>query len=493
MKGYFGLMMFLLLISGVFASFSVSSFNVSPAQVAPGQFGTVTFVVTNGDAANSVQGITLEMSKSQYIIMDNRVIIGDLGPGSTVTLTLPFRVDPEAPSGIYPIDISVYGIAKAAFGTGTESQHKKVLMTIKVVRQPALQLSLEEGQINEISDEVLLIKNSGGAARKIYIRIMNANLGFLNQDVVYVESVDKNVSLPVIIDARDANEGSQKIQFAITYEDELGNIYSETRELPISIKKESGDFIFTQTSQLITGKEGKMKLQLKNEGDNAQDIRLSITSNNIQLVGISEYKVGDLRRGEAKVFEMPMLANVPPGSNVVKFNIKWVENGQNRESTRNVPIKVSSDADVGVYFDAKPTPLYSNGEYTISVTVSNLGSYPIEATTATFSSDALQLLSIQPEQYIGGLNKDDFSSVQYKVRTKDLAPGTYPMAITVKYRDASGEWVQKTVTANVGILQQPAQAGEGIEMLAVVVIIAIAAVYWLFLRPKQPAKVPVKR
>jgi len=486
-KMYVALMAFMFLLSGVFASFSVSSVTVSPTQASPGQFGTITFVITNADTLNSVQGVTMEVRKSDYITMTNQLVIGDLGPGSTTTLSVPFRVEQNTPTGIYTIDITVYGLSKIPSGTGTQSESKKIASTVKVIVPPALQFSLDNNHLTEISSTNLIIRNDGGIAKKVYISIANSDIGLLNQDVIYVDQLGKNATIPIGIDARNAQEGSQKLQLKITYEDELGNSYNTSRDLSISIKKESGDFVFTQESSIVTGKESKVKVRIKNEGDDAQDIRLSIASSNIQLVGVSELQIGNLKRGESAIVEVPLLANVEPGTTSANFDLKWVENGQSREGTKSVPIKVSSDADVGVYFEAKPTPLYPNSEYTISVTVSNLGSYPIEATTTTFSSDAFELLSIQPEQYIGGLSKDDFSSVQYKVRTKDIAPGTYPLSIKVKYRDASGEWVEKTKSINVSVLPQPAQKNGSIETIVITIVVVLALVYWFVLRPKKTA------
>ncbi len=477
------LLMLLLLLPGVFASFSIANYSVSPVQVKPGEFGTVNIIVTNQDISNSAEGIKIEITPGSYITMEREIAVGDLSEGAALTLSIPFKVEGWAPTGIYPINLDIYGQVAKSSG-GMESVHKKVLATIKVVNPPALQLSMERSQISEVGEETITVKNNGGTAKKVYISIANSGIGFLNQDVIYIDRLDDNASIPVTIDARSAEEGAQKIQFTLAYEDELGNSYSETRSLPISIRKESGDFVFTQEGSVVTGRSDTLKIEVKNEGDDVQNLRFSTADANFQLVGISEFKVGDLKRGETKAVEVPVLAALEPGSKSISLNLKWIENSENREGEKSMPLKVSSNADVGVYFEAKPAPLYIDGEHTISVTVSNLGSYPIEATTTTFNSEAFELLSIQPEQYIGGLNKDDFSSVQYKVRVKNVLPGTYPMSITVKYRDASGEWATKNVTANVNVLNQPAKNNINIESVLVAVVIIGAVAYWFFIRKK---------
>ncbi|MEM0438001.1 MAG: hypothetical protein QXU54_01740, partial [Candidatus Micrarchaeia archaeon] len=320
--------------------------------------------------------------------------------------------------------------------------------------------------------------------KKVYLSVKSAGVGLAGQDVIYISQVAAETSVPVSIDARNAEEGPQKIEFAINYEDELGNSYSDVRSLPIIVKKESGDFVFTQLSSITTGKEGKVRLEMINYGDEIQNLRFSIDGNSVQLIGLSEYKMGDVGREERKVVEVPIIANVEPGTTPVKLKLKWTEKGQSRESTKVVPLRVSSDADVGVYLEAKPAPLYTNSEHTISITVSNLGSYPIQATTVSLSGEGIELLSIQPEQYVGGLSKDDFSSVQYKIRTND-AEGQHPLTITVRYKDASGEQMEKVVKTNVQVNRLVKQNGYGIELVVAALAVVGIAVYWLFFRQKK--------
>jgi hypothetical protein len=150
-------------------------------------------------------------------------------------------------------------------------------------------------------------------------------------------------------------------------------------------------------------------------------------------------------------------------------------------------LTISSDADVAVYLEAKPTPLYAGQEHTISVLVSNLGSYAIDNVDVEFNSDSLQSIDISDSQYIGSLNNDDFSTVQFKVRVDTVPEGEYPITLTINYRDKSGEWQSKTITEYVNIYTQPVSDGSGFFMLGAVVV--LAALGWFFFIRKKPAKV----
>ena len=96
----------------------------------------------------------------------------------------------------------------------------------------------------------------------------------------------------------------------------------------------------------------------------------------------------------------------------------------------------------------------------------------------------MRMVGIQPEQYIGGLESDDFSSVQYKVRVNNLAAGTYPAKVIVKFRDASGKWITLEEDANIAISEPPPQEFPLIPLLVVLAVVA-AVVYWKFFRKKK--------
>jgi hypothetical protein len=391
----------------------------------------------------------------------------------------------NAQTGIYPINIDIYGQVAKSSG-GFENTLKTVVSTISIVNTPEMQLQLSKDEIGEVGEAIIYISNEGGVAKDVYISISNEDIGFLGRDVIYIDTIGENASISVTIDARNSAEGPQKLNLTMSYEDELGNSYSIYRSLPISIRKESGDLVFSQKSDIVTGEESILILEVKNEGDPIENLRFSLPENsNVELVGISEFNIGDLGRDETKTIQVPIIASTEPGSRQVSLDLKWVENNQNRISSKKMPLKVSSDAKVGVYLEAKPAPLYSDSEHTISITVSNLGSYPVEATTVEMASPAFSLLSIQPEQYIGGLNADDFSSVQYKIRTGSVPSGNYPINITVNYRDNGGEWKQETVTILASITQKPQENGNALGIIIPIVIVVVFIVYWFFIRKKQ--------
>ena len=151
-----------------------------------------------------------------------------------------------------------------------------------------------------------------------------------------------------------------------------------------------------------------------------------------------------------------------------------------KDGNRQVPITITSDGDVAVYLEAKPLPLTLGGEHTISALVSNLGSYNIENVDVMIESPALRSRDISDTQYIGGLQNDDFSTVQFQMAVNATSDGTYPVDITVNYRDQSGEWKSRTITHSISVYGMQSSGDSPLPLLFGVAVIAVAVWYFKF-------------
>lgn len=483
----------LLLFGYAFAGLAVSDFSVSPESIEPGGSGYITLTISNPSTTDTVDLVTVRVSSADALGANREFLVGDLEQGSSTVLTVPFRSSSTLPSGIYTVEVRAKGTTKTyeynpvteAVRTSTETIEKIATIPIKVVKKPILSVSLSSENLEDMSAETVTISNSGGKATSLRISIANAGIGFLNRDELYFGTVENSAQQQTTIDARGASEGAAKLSIRLTYLDEVGDEHTETKEIPITVKKAAGDFTFTQQAPIVTGKDETLTLAIINSGDDVQDLQLRFSDPNVVLRGLSRVEIGSLASGETKTVQVPLVANLQPGTNNVNVSLTWVERGENREGSISLPISVTSDSEVGVYLEANPTPLVSGGEHTLSVTVSNLGSYAIQGTTVELSSDAFQLLTVQSEQYIGGLEEDDFSSVQYKVRVNSLAPGTYDAGVLVRYKDASGRQVTQAKPLRITVAA-PQQQGDATGTLLLLAAIAAVVGYWYFRMRKKP-------
>jgi hypothetical protein len=300
--------------------------------------------------------------------------------------------------------------------------------------------------------------------------------------------VKDSAAVNITLDSRNADDGANDVVFTVRYQDELGNSLTEQKSMRITVKKESLDMDFIQKSEIFTGKDSTLVLGINNRGGKTlEDVKVSFGTTSLKLKDASEFKLGNIAPGQATEISLPVFADLTPGTNYVDFNVKYTDGNVEKEQTISVPLTITSDADVAVYITANPTPLGSGQEHTLSVLVSNLGSYEISNVDVSVSSAAFENLDVHSKEYIGSLDKGDFSTVQFKVKVKDLAEGNYPLNLTVNYRDKSGEWKTKAINDSVAI-HAPVQQANGLiyYILGLVALAAIALWYFKFRKKPQP-------
>jgi hypothetical protein len=486
----------LLLLGYAFAGLSISDYSVSPETIEPGGSGYITLTVSNPSTTDTVDLVTVSVSSADSLGANRQFAVGDLEQSSSTTLTVPFQSSLTLQSRVYTVDVKargtvqtyVYNAVTGDFKVQSSVVEKLATIPIKVVKEPVLSISLSSENLEDMTAETITVSNSGGAASSLRMSITNSGVGFLNTDEALFGTVENSAQQAVTIDARGASDGATKLSFLVTYRDELGEEHNETKEIPVTIKKGEGDFRFSQQAPVTTGKDDTLTMVVTNSGDAVSDLQLTFSaSSGVVLRGLNKVEIGDLASGESREISIPVVANLPPGTNSVNASLSWVEKGENREGSITIPLSVKSDSEVGVFLEANPTPLVSGGQHTLSVTVSNLGSYSIQGVTVEFASDSITLLTVQPEQYIGGLDKDDFSSVQYKVQVGNVQPGNYNATVKVSYKDASGARITDTKPVVIHI-EPAAQSGDGTGMLLLLAAIVAGAGYWYFRMRKPKAK-----
>jgi len=501
--------LFALMIIGLsFAGLSISDYELSPEVVEPGTSGFLQITVENtGTQTDTVENVAIVVSSNTGLGIDRSFVVGDLEAGSEVMISLPFSASEDVESGFYTVEVKASGrTLEYYYGSDgqlkskTESFEKHASIPIEVVEQPVITVSLGQESIEDITESTLTFTNAGGPAKRVEVILLNEGIGFLNAGKLYLDDLEVGATLEATIDARGAEEGATKLELQLTYQNELGTEVTEVLEIPITVKKTEGDFVFVQSEPVVSGDKDTLELVLTNEGNALSNVRITFGTEEVRLRGLNEYVVGSLGAGEAKALSIPLVADLAPGTQNVVLDVTWEESGENRVGSITLPLEIVSDATVGVYLEAKTNPLSAGSENTLSVTVSNLGTYDIQGTTVRLESEAFELNTIQPEQFIGELESDDYSSVQYDITMNRVEPGEYPAIVRVEFRDASGEWisVEKEIPITINGMsfsdaELEEQSGFGINLDIPVIIgtvIVGGVAYWLIKKRKK--KKPVQ-
>jgi len=479
---------FVLIFGLASAAISITSYDLSQPTFKPGTSGVITMTVANPISSSGASYRMTSISATVYpppeITMSGNIDIGDIEAGGSTLVSIPFAVKSGAKSGVYTVDLRFSGYSSSPTSTGQDVYSKSVTIPITVVDIPVFTFTSDKGVIGGIEDISLSMANNGGPARNMRLRISDSSpVTLYKTSEIFVGDLNGTRAIPLTLDARSAADGAVDIPFNLTYEDELGISHSTIGTLRFTVKNEVLDLRFNQLAPLTTRKDGDLSLEVVNNGQALSDVKLSFTNSSLRLKDKSYIQVGDLAAGQKVQLSAAVSNELTPGTNLVNAKIEWVDKDIRKEQFIDIPITIASDADVAVYLESKPTPLLAGQEHTISVLVSNTGSYSIDNVDVGIQSDGLIPMDITPRQYIGSLAKDDFSTVQFKMRA--APPGTYPIAINVRYRDASGDWITKTLTQTATV--NPVQSADGSMLylgLGAIVLVVLGLWFFVF-RKKQ--------
>jgi hypothetical protein len=514
------LLMGLLALGICFAGLSVDQYTVSKDVFKPGEPGVATVTVSNPAGAERVTSISMTINNPSEITVTGAPGLADIDAGGSAIVSIPFRVKEDARPGIYLLNVMFTGY-KSAGSTGlAATTTNTVSIPITVVNEPILSISSDKPSIGGIDQLTLTISNDGGKAFNLKIKIPSeseylsyysstmsatssgsssvasstgasssvsstsrgtSDVALYGISQIFIPEIapNGNATLAVMLDSRNAIDGATDVPFLIEYEDELGISHSRIISLRMTVRNEKLDLSFIQQSDVITKKDSTLTLSIRNDGtSDLKDVRLSFTDTTIRIKDSGEMKFGDLKPGQTATASVMAFVELPPGVNPVNSEISWIEKDVQKQEAKQIPLTITSDADVGVYLEAKPLPLTIGSDHTISVLVSNLGSYSIQNVDVRIESPALRSLDISDRQYIGGLQTDDFSTVQFQMRANATSEGTYPVKVIVTYRDQSGEIMVRQVYQDVSVYAP--MAGGDSPLPLVFGVLVIGALVWYF-------------
>ena len=486
----------MVLLSGALsASIAVGPYTVSPAVLKPGEGGAISFSISNvvpGTGAattgqlDNVQVFFGGTVEGLVFTGTSPFNVGTIESGSTAQVSIPFRVLPSAKGGT--ITAPFYISEK------DQTDLKTVNAIVQVVNPPVITLASDHQTVLGTDAINLTVTNNGGTATRLRISLAEgSNFSFIGTTQIFIGDLSGSTSVMVPLDSRNVVEGVSAIPFVLTYQQEGGNETSETKYLSVAVKKEKADMIFTQAAPMVTGRDNTLVLSVRNTGRALANVDFYLEDAGVQAKENTQVKLGDMATGEEKNISMPVFVSAQPGVRSMQVRLTWTEDDVDKEETTYVPVVINSDADAAIYIDAKPSPMVVGGDHTLSITVSNVGSYKIQNVEVTLQdSPAFEIFNAKRAQYIGGLESDDFSSVQYKVRVTTLVPGQYPLTVSVKYKDQSGVWVDKNVTMSIDIRpvsdSLPAATGGSSLPLIIGGVVVLAAGVWYFRFRKKPAE-----
>lgn len=479
MKKLFSIFALLAIMNVAFAIISVSA-NASKSVLKPGESGVVTLTISNVDASDSINGMSVTVYGTPEFTYKSSISVGDMSPGTSTSVSFPVTASGDAASGIYIFDIKVQGFVETA--SGNNLNYKSASVPIYVLSKPLLLIKDYRSDFSENEIFNFTIRNEGGIAENARLMVLSP-FAISGSNEVFLGSIENEKEVSLALDVSGVNEGQNTLSISFVYEDELGNEVNDTKNVSITVKKERADISFSQLSEISARKDNNARFMVVNGDKAVKDVRLKFQDQNIIVKNGDEIEIGDLGSSEQKELAFTMHPLISPGTSNVNATLTYVEDGKVKSKSISVALTVTSDSDVQVFIEAKPLPLTSGTEHTISITVANTWDYQIESTSVKIEGAFYELISVQNEQYIGLLGKDDFSSVQFKVKIDDGASRESNLTIRIRYKDSFGNFVERTKNVPLAIAEKKIEQNYALPVAAGAA--AIVAAWFFFFRRKK--------
>ncbi len=476
----------LLCFFGVFfAGLSISDASIDPDPIEAGQSGIITAtlesvlttsstgtIISGGDDLERIKVYVYNYGPTETT--EEGIVIGDLGPGTSTQIAIPITAKEDAETGNYLVKVKVEAWVDKA-GGGEEFTEESTILVARVLNSPLITLESNEDVIGENEEITIKIINEGGSVKDLRLQV-NGDFAIKNKNEIYVGDLDNEIEVSFVLDASEAEAGANNVEINLEYKDGLGNSNSETKTMRFNIVKEESVISISQESEIVSNMENKLKLNIKNSGKNIENLKISFPNQDLKLKEIEKIEIESLNAEEEVEIEVEVFASLNPGINQIEAQLEWKENGEEKKDIVNVPFTVTSDVSIGIYLEGKPTPLTKGEEHSLVVLVSNLGSYEINNVDVSISGESFDLLDVQASEYIGEMDSDDFSTVQFKIEPTEI--GIQNVEIEINYKDQSGEWIKETIVREV-LVYEKEQEVDGLLFPAVGAIF-ILLILWHF-------------
>lgn len=474
--------MAVLLFGMAFAGLSIDEYSLTRDSYGPGEPGFATIKVTNPIGSERVTAITMSVTASPELTVTSTPKLADIDAGGSAIVSIPFKVKSDAKPGVYTIHAFFSGYKSTEAAGNSQTSVNSVTVPVTVVNEPEFSFLVDTKVLTGFDSVNLTISNNGGNAKGVKLSLPG-DVSLYGADKMYLGDISGDKTVELLLDSRDVDDGTINVPIVLEYNDELGISHTSNASLRMTVRDEQLDVQFVQKTDIYTRAESTLTIEVKNEGDvTLKDLRLSFLNNTVRLKDANEFKFGDLEPGATATKSAVIYNELTPGINLLPSKVEWIEQDVQNEEERDVALTVTSDSDVAVFLEAKPLPLSVGNEHTISVLVSNLGSFSIENVDVTITSPALASLDISNNQYIGGLQRDDFSTVQFLM--KPNMSGSQPVYLKINYRDQSGEWKSETITQTISIYEPDTQDASPVPLLLLAAVVVVL-VWWFKFRKKK--------
>jgi hypothetical protein len=491
-------LMLVALVAVASADVQITAYSVLPTTLKPGVTGSASITVYN-PSTSTLNGVVIYQGGEQFTFTSNRVQLGDFGSLGSTVITIPFIIKDNVTPGVYNLRLDAF------WTEGSSTYTKTFSIPISVTNPPIFRFSftllkpITPGESFTVDGQ---IKNEGGSVSKVVLTVNSTSFFFdqISQVSLGDLATEQNVSfkLPIVASA-SVSSGVQSIPLAVSYQDPLGAAqYTSITITPVNVVKSSVDFLVearSEKSVIKPGDKTKLFVNLTNNGNsNAYSARVTISSASTYFTSLGQSeKYFELIQSASKKqmeFEIGVSGSAPTGYYPLTITINYLNvNGEAQTAIqKQVGVEVGDTPEVSITPNTSPAPISPGGKYSLSMQFSNTGNINVRALEVSVKSEYFEILD-SPKSYIGSLNTDDYTSVQYTIYSKrELKPGTYPIHVSMRCKDAynteyntTQDVMLEVVSPDIAALTQT-PAGMSLTSVFIIIVVMVGLGYIIYRR-----------
>jgi hypothetical protein len=165
---------------------------------------------------------------------------------------------------------------------------------------------------------------------------------------------------------------------------------------------------------------------------------------------------------DSRRIEYNLLADKSARNGTYIVNFMTVQDTTTKKGNFSITVRTTDSFDkadlVPLFVGAAPEP-YPMGATKLSVDITNVDKGTAYYVIAKASSDAFDIE--RDEIFVGTLEPNDFSSTDFDMVARNVAPGTYPVNITMIYKDKDSNEISQSRSIDVRVIS--AQAAKQLD------------------------------
>lgn len=290
-----------------------------------------------------------------------------------------------------------------------------------------------------------------------------------------------------------AQDGTYELNFK--YRPENSEIYN-LKKYEIDVASETSVLEVTKTelSDLSIGADGTLKITISNLSAKAvRDVFVTLEDSTGDYISVLDLKTQYLDHINANseiiaTYKINVAKTVTQTSYPLPLTVRYTTNSGEQTITRDIGVKINDNPKMVLNIinlgENNNNKLYIGNKEKIELEIYNVGNIDAEAVYAEMTST----ISLeQPKYFVGSIEKDNYDSVVLEFNTKtDIKPGSYPVQLIIKYKDASLKEQEITKGITVEVVKNPKNksifSGIFSFFIGIIVFVIILALLILFLR-----------